>query len=197
MRLSLTDSPAGSRSFALWPALACVGIAIFFMAVAAAFYLPTPRRAFMSDGAPVPWLSSAQLWSIAMLCLVHAAQGTLSRLLSAWLCVAMLVLAFDEQFMLHEWWKFGCVQWLAACEWRVVKELPIILVAVLGVGTAFWLHRELGHRTARRWLWSAIGVGVFAVLLDLKGVRYVGRYEEAFEVLAESLFLGMLIGLRR
>jgi hypothetical protein len=167
------------------------------MLAAAVVYLPTPRRAFMSEGAPVPWLSTAILLLIAALCVAHAVRGTLSRPLAWWLCAAMLVLAADQQFRLHELWKTNCLEWSATCGRRVFAELPMILVAVLGIATAWKLHRELAQPTARAWLWWALGVGVFAVFLDLVGVRYVGRYEKGFEVLAEALFAGMLVGLRR
>jgi hypothetical protein len=192
-----TAAAADARNFAHGPARACVAAAVLLMVLAAFAYLPTPRRAFMSEGAPVPWLSTAILLLIAVLCVAHAVRGTLSRPLALWLCAAMLVLAADQQFRLHELWKTSCLEWTAACGRRVFAELPIILVAVLGIATAWKLHGELEHPSARTWLWWALGVGVFSVFLDLVGVRYVGRYEKGFEVLAEALFAGMLVGLRR
>ena len=119
-----------TRVFAHWPARACVAAAMSLMVVAAIIYLPTPRRAFMSEGAPVPWLSTVILFLIAVLCVAHAVRGTLSRPLALWLCVAMLALAADQQFRLHEMWKTNCVEWSAACGRRVFAELPMILVAV-------------------------------------------------------------------
>lgn len=84
----------------------------------------------MSDFSPAAWLSSAQLLAAAMLAFRLGIDGTLSRKLSAWLALALWVLALDEQFMLHEHWKYGCERWIAVCTYAWVRELPTLLACV-------------------------------------------------------------------
>lgn len=174
-----------------------LGGALAFMAVAAAWYWPTPEFAFLSDNSPVSWLSSAQLWTIALLALRLGTDRSLPVSASFWLGGAMVVLACDEQFMFHEHWKYGCHQWLPACSRRWVAEFPIIVVGVVGAATMVWLHRLLPNRLARGWLWASLAVGGLAIIVDLFGwPTPLVRVEEALEVIAEALFAGTLLGLR-
>lgn len=156
-----------------------------------------PETAFRSDRSPVAWLSSAQLWATLVMAVRLAADGVLSRRLGAWLAAAMAWLAFDEQFMLHEIWKFRCADWTSLCQSQWITELPMLLVGVLGVVTGAWLHRVLSDARARLVLWAAIVCGLFALLVDQAGIPAVlVVYEEGLEVVAEALFLGLLLGLR-
>ena len=174
-----------------------LGGALAFMVVAVIWYWPTPEFAFLSDNSPVSWLSSAQLWSIALLTVRLGTDRSLPVSVSVWLGGAMIVLACDEQFMFHEHWKYGCHQWLPACGHRWGTELPIIAVGVVGAATMVWLHRLLPNRYARGWLWSSLAVGGLAIIVDLfNWPTPLVRAEEALEVLAEALFAGTLLGLR-
>lgn len=174
-----------------------LGGALAFMVAAVIWYWPTPEFAFLSDNSPVSWLSSAQLWAIALLALRLGADRSLPVLASIWLGSAMIVLACDEQFMFHEHWKYGCHQWLSACSHRWVTEFPIIAVGVVGAATMVWLDRLLPNRLARSWLWSSLAVGGLAIIVDLFGwPTPLVRAEEALEVIAEALFAGTLLGLR-
>jgi hypothetical protein len=191
--------PATTRVslYVLWPAVFCFTLAILFMLVAATLYWPVPEVAFMSDNSPVSWLSSAQLWAIALLSLRSAVDRSLPHSLGLWLSVAMIVLAFDEQFMLHEHWKYGCINWWDACRYRWVTEAPMLLVGMAGIATAVWLHFSLQSRAAHILLWCSLSVGGLAIAVDLSGwPRSLVRLEEGMEVIAESLFAGVLLGLR-
>lgn len=186
------------RPFTSWSAVFTLAGALLFMALAAAWYWPTPELAFVSDNSPVSWLSSAQLWAIALVALRLGADRSLPVLASVWLAGAMIVLACDEQFMFHEHWKYGCHQWFDACRsHRWVTEAPILAVAIVGAATIAWLHHLLRDRGCRLWLWSSLVVGALAILLDLTGwFPQLARAEEAFEVVAEALFAGALLGWR-
>jgi hypothetical protein len=185
-----------TASFSLAPgALLLTGSALFLL-VAAILYWPAPEVAFRTDDSPAAWLSSAQLWAAAVLALRLWRERALPAALSLWLCAALMEMAFDEQFMLHEHWKYGCAQWFDACRHAWVTELPMLLVGILGLATVLWLQRGLPTRGARILLWLALGVGLFALVL-----RFTGRpegllaYKAAFLVLAEALFVGTLLGI--
>lgn len=179
------------------PGIAYLLVVVGFMAVAAATSWPLPEVAFRSDNSPVSWLSSAQLWTASMLSLRLVSEGVLPRRLGGWLFVALAGLAFDEQFMFHEQWKFGCSDWFSACRYAWGMELPMLSVCVVGLGTMLVLHRVVSDLRARLQLWSAYLVGAFALFVDLSGMQWlVGLYEEGFEVISEAIFMGLLLGLR-
>ena len=192
------DRSLNLRVFTPWAAGFTLAGAVLFMALAVAWYWPTPELAFVSDNSPVSWLSSAQLWAVAFVALRLGAERSLPALTAAWLGGAMMLLACDEQFMLHEHWKYGCHQWLDACRahhW--VTELPILAVAIAGSATIARLHYLLRDRACRLWLWSSLAVGGLAILLDLTGwPPQLARMEEALEVVSEALFAGALLGWR-
>jgi hypothetical protein len=184
-------------AFVLWPSILYLVVSVLFMLVATARYWPTPEIAFLSDNSPVSWLSSAQLWAIALLAVRLGADRALPLTAAIWLGAAMVVLGFDEQFMLHEHWKYGCINWWDACRHRWVTELPILLIGLLGAAAMVWLHQLLRARAARILLWSSLGVGILAIVVDLFAWPYsLVRLEEGLEVLAEALFTGALLGLR-
>jgi hypothetical protein len=186
-------------AFTPWVAGFTVAGAVLFIALAAAWYWPTPELAFLSDNSPVSWLSSAQLWTIALLSLRLGADRSLPVLTSAWMALAMMLLACDEQFMLHEHWKYGCYEWFDACRnhhW--MTEAPILAVAIAGAATVAHLHCLLRDRGCRLWLWSSLTVASLAILVDLTGwPPNLARLEEVLEVVAEALFAGTLLGWRR
>jgi hypothetical protein len=104
-------------------------------------------------------------------------------------------MAFDEQFLLHEQWKYSCHEWWNACRYRWVTEAPTILVGVVGAATVLVLHGRLPSRPAQLLLWSALAVGGLALVLDLFGWPMpLAPYEEGLEVIAEALFTGVLLG---
>lgn len=158
---------------------------------------PMPEAAFRSDRSPLAWLSSAQLWATLAIVLRLAFDGVLRPRLGAWLVAAMAWLAFDEQFMLHEIWKYRCADWTSLCQERWITELPTLLVGALGAATGVWLHRVVPDVRSRLVLWAAIACGVLALVVDQAGAPVtLVLYEEGLEVLAEALFLGLLLGLQ-
>lgn len=188
---------SASSAFSVWPAVASLGGALVFMLAASVLYWPTPVVAFASDASPVSWLSSAQLWSIALLSLRTSVDRTLPLAMAIWLFVALVLLACDEQFMLHEQWKYGCAAWWGVCRQTWATELPMLAILVFGLATAFRLHGLLVARMARTLLWTSLGIGMLALCVDLLAWPAVWvNYEEALEVLAEAVFIGMLLGLK-
>ncbi|MBC3875185.1 hypothetical protein [Undibacterium flavidum] len=180
----------------LLPLSMSLGAAVIFMLCSFAFYWPSPEIAFRTDDSPVAWLSSAQLWAMAILLLRLWQEKALPRLMCIWLCLAMLGMAFDEQFMLHEHWKYHCVEWMAACSYNWMKELPMLLVGLGGGVTGLILHRYFKHKNQRRLLWSAIAVGIFALYLRfMQQPADLLPYKAALLVLAEALFMGLLFSL--
>lgn len=171
------------------------GVAVF-VGAATALYWPTPEFAFQSDQSPVSWLSSAQLWAMAILSLRLLGERAIPAATAVWLFAAMVLLACDEQFMLHEQWKYGCPQWWSACATGWVRELPMILVGVIGMATVAHLHRVLNVPSARLLLWLALATGLFALGMDLLSwSEALARYEEGFEVAAEAFFAAALLGM--
>lgn len=191
-----TKTQKQTLSAIVFPVSVSLGAAVLFMLASFAFYWPSPEIAFRTDDSPVAWLSSAQMWAMAIFALRLYQDRALPRPLSAWLCLAMLGMAFDEQFMLHEHWKYHCLEWTSACSHTWVRELPMILVALGGSMTGIMLHRCLKQTLARIFLWCAIGVGLFALYL-----RFVQEpadllpYKAALLVLAEALFTGLMFSL--
>ena len=165
-----------------------------FMLLSAWMFYPGWERAFRSDASPVSWLSSALLLTLSVLSLRLRADGSLPRWLASWLALAMFVLALDEQFMFHELWKYRCDELITLCTISWVRELPMLMVALVGTITAVLMHRALPLRLTRYLLWTGIGIGLWAIFVDQVPMPYpIADLEEAFEVLAESLVLAALL----
>ena len=182
--------------FSLLPGMLLIISVLLFMGVAVAMYWPEPEVAFRSDQSPVSWLSSALLLSIAVLSIRQVTDRGLPRLLAVWLGLAIFVLALDEQFMFHEQWKYGCPAWLEACRHDWVKEMPTLLLGIVGLVTAGGLHWALPPGRARLMLWLALATGILALKIDLLGGNTIlAIYEEGLEVLAEAFFAADMLGL--
>ncbi|MNV51440.1 hypothetical protein D3C71_1434910 [compost metagenome] len=176
-----------------------------FLLLSAALFAPSWERAFRSDASPAAWLSSALLLTLAITALRLTAERALPRMLGIWLVLAFGALALDEQFMLHELWKFRCHEWTDACRWSAVREAPLLTVAVVGVFTLAWLHRALSHRSTCGLLWAGFAVGLAAIAVDQWPEVYsqwlwlpqlpplLATLEEALEVVAEALVLAALL----
>lgn len=192
------------------PALLCAVLG--FLLLSAWIFAPGWERAFRSDNSPVAWLSGALLLTLSITALRLTAERGLPRPLGVWLVLAFATLALDEQFMLHELWKFRCHEWTDACRWAAVREAPMLAVAVVGLITLAWLHRTLSHRSTRGLLWAGFAVGVMAIAVDQwpevqpywPGLpelpELLATLEEALEVAAEALVLAALLrqpGVRR
>ena len=188
-----------------WIAPALLGAVLAFLLLSAWVFAPGWERAFRSDNSPASWLSSALLLTLCITALRLTAERCLSWRLGVWLTVAFGALALDEQFMLHELWKFRCHEWLDACRWGVVREAPMLAVAVVGLCTLVWLHGALSHRTTRGWLWAGFAVGLLAIGVDQwpevqphwpwlpELPELLATVEEALEVVAEALVLAALL----
>ncbi|WP_241777044.1 hypothetical protein [Acidovorax sp. Root275] len=158
-----------------------------------------------SDNSPASWLSSALLLTLCITALRLTAERCLPWRLGVWLVLAFGALALDEQFMLHELWKFRCHEWTDACRWSAVREAPMLAVAGVGVVTLAWLHRALSHRSTRGLLWAGFAVGLAAIAVDQwpevqphwpwlpELPELLATLEEALEVVAEALVLGALL----
>ncbi|MDF3032021.1 MAG: hypothetical protein K0R03_2579 [Moraxellaceae bacterium] len=168
-------------------------LALALMLVFAALHWPAWTHSFSSDFSPAAWLSGAQLLAATLLAARLGVEGTLRPAFAVALTLGLLALALDEQFMLHEHWKYGCVDWWRACASAAVRELPTLLVGALGSVFLLMLCRQFAG--AARWLVVAsLGVGLAALAVDLlQPAGLAGLLEEAIEVLAEALFLGALL----
>jgi hypothetical protein len=163
-----------------------VGAALLFMILAAWVAQPWWEYAFLSDDSAVSWLSSALLIANAAVALNLALTRTFHPLLGGGLALALSGLAADEHFLFHEQFKHSVP--------RSIGEAPTILVGVGGIAIVFLLNRSLRAPAARYLIVAAVAVGLFALWVDL-GTPPAGiaRFEEAFEVLAEALFLSGLL----
>jgi hypothetical protein len=107
------------------------------------------------------------------------------------LSATLAFLAIDEQFQLHEQFK-------ATLGASRLRNAPTVLVGVGAVVLFVLFWRRLVTRTARVLFALAVIVGVFALWVDLGSPPLVvGRLEEGFEVIAESLFLCGLVEVAR
>ena len=182
-----------------------LGAVLGFLRKGAGVVAPGWERAFRSDHSPASWLSGALLLALSTTALRLTAERCLPWRLGVWLTLAFAVLAVDEQFMLHELWKFRCHEWTNACRWGAVREAPMIAVAVVGLFSLAWLHRALSHRSTRALLWAGLAVGLAAIGVDQWPEVQAHRswlpelpallvtLEEALEVVAEALVLGALL----
>lgn len=181
------------------------GVALF-VAISLWIYMPWWELALRSDKSPVSWLSSALLFACAALALQPGlAQAAISRGFSVWLAIAMLALSLDEQFMFHEYWKHHCYEWLEWCDAVIegqvdwLGDAPMLVVALVGIATFFKLYRATVNPVARRLVLAALWVGVLLALGTHFGhaggvlPAWFNRFEEVFEVLAESLILCALL----
>jgi len=176
-----------------------------FMLLSAWVFSPHWERAFRSDASPVAWLSGALLLALSTTALRLTSERALPRGLGLCLTLAFAVLAVDEQFMLHELWKFRCHEWADACRWASVREAPMLAVALVGGAMLAWLHQALGHRSTRCLLWAGFAVGLAAIAVDqwpelqphgpwLPALpQWLATLEEALEVVAEALVLAALL----
>jgi hypothetical protein len=162
-----------------------------FMAGAALADWPWWEFAFRSDLSPVSWLSSALLLANAAVALSLTLSASLPRPLGATLSAALAVLALDEQFQLHERLQDSFVA-------GRFGRAPTVAVGIGGVIAAVALIRAITPSAARGLIASGVAVGLFAIWVDLGSPpAMVGAFEEAFEVMAESLFLCGLLELSR
>lgn len=204
LRLS-DNTPGPTPAPHRWVAPALLGAVAGFLLFSAWIFAPGWERAFRSDNSPASWLSSALLLTLCITALRLTAERCLPWRLGAWLVLAFGALTLDEQFMLHELWKFRCHEWTDACRWSAVREAPLLAVAVVGVFTLAWLHRALSHRSTRGLLWAGFAVGLSAIALDQwpevqsqwlwlpQLPPLLATLEEALEVVAEALVLAALL----
>lgn len=166
---------------------------IVFMLVAAWEYSPWWERAFRSDDSPVSWLSSALLVATATLAGKLTSDRVFKPKTGTILTLAMLVLALDEQFQLHERFKFGLAPHWGGERWPWIGDVPTLLVGVGGLLflVRFWF--QIRRQSARVLMFAAVAIGCFALWVDLAAPPSILTVlEEGFEVLAEALFLSAL-----
>lgn len=191
--MTLPPSPAPPPH--AWVASALLAAVAGFLLLSACLFAPSWERALRSDASPAAWLSSALLLTLGVTALRLTAERALPRPLGIWLVLAFSTLALDEQFMLHELWKFRCIEWTRACQSNWVREAPMLAVGVVGAATLAWLHRALTHRSTQALMWTGLLVGLWAIAVD----QWPGMppeletFEEVFEVLAETLVLAALL----
>lgn len=184
-----------ARSRSSWLlALSPLVAAVALMAAFAAARWPLWEQAFYSDQSPAAWLSSAQLVAASVLALRLGAVRDLPRASAVLLASALLWLALDEQFLLHEQWKFGCERGWSGCRFAAVREAPMLAVGVLGSSAVALLWRMVRDGRFRVLIGAALAVGLLAIVVDLgASPAQLIPFEEALEVLAEALFIGALL----
>ena len=153
--------------------------------------LPWWEYAFLSDDSPVSWLSSALLLANAAVALGLAVSKSLTPRLAYPLSAALAMLAIDEQFLFHEQIKdaVGTGPLGDVATWCVGAGGILVVLAVI---------RTTKAAAARGLVAAAVGIGVFALWVDLgTPPALIGSFEEAFEVLAEGVFLCGLLEIAR
>ncbi len=161
------------------------------MTAAALADWPWWEFAFRSDMSPVSWLSSALLLANAAVALSLMLSGSLPRALGTILCAALALLAVDEQFQLHERLQDSFIV-------GRFGRAPTLIVAIGGTIAAAALTRATKSSPVRGLIASGLAMGLLAIWVDLGSPpESIRAFEEAFEVLAESLFLCGLLELSR
>lgn len=172
-----------------------------FSAVSAWAYLPWWERAFRSDGSPLSWLSSSLLFANAVIIARQGIEERLPGILASCLAIALMAMALDEQFLLHEYWKFHCADWTSLChrpsvgqvDW--VGDAPMMLVGGAGLVVFAALLKQARSPGVRVLLITSVTIGVVLALGTHFGRAMnllpppITRFEELFEVIAETLFL--------
>lgn len=182
-----------------WPnALLLIAVSIF-MGLALWSKAPLWELALRSDNTAISWLSSTQLWACAVLVFRLTLERQLPILLGSILCLALMGMALEEQFMYHELWKYSCEDWLSLCRFEWMRELPIRLIGLGGAILFFFLHRVIPQRPLQIQLWLALAIGFLAIAVDQLPIfpARIAVFEEVFEVVAETLFLGLLLSFRQ
>lgn len=170
-----------------------------FMVFAAWQSLPWWEYAFISDNSPVSWLSSALLVACAAVAFSLTLDRSLHRVFGSALTGALVMMAVDEQFMLHEQFQYTYAA-DASTDGAVgaFGHAPTLAVGVVGVAMALWFAWKGPSRTAGRLMFAAVAVGVFSLWVDLgRPPAILAKTEEAYEVLAESLALCALLEVPR
>jgi hypothetical protein len=171
-------------------------LALGFMLVAGLADWPYWQKAFRSDFSSVSWLSSAQLWSLALLSLMLIAIRGLPLGLGGLLVSCFVLLALDEQFQWHELWKYRCIDWLALCRFKLVTEAPLLIVGAGGSALVYLLLQQAPDRRSKLLLLSSLGIGLIALGVDqLPMPAAIAVFEEALEVLAEACWISYLFSL--
>ena len=169
---------------------AVVGGALLFMWAAAWTSQPWWEYAFVSDDSAVSWLSSVLLMANAAVALNLAVTGSLNPAFGGLMSLALAILSTDEQFLFHERFKQSAPAWIG--------NGPTVLVGLGGLGVVAVLIASCRSRAARVLVATAVAIGLFALWVDLgTPPPPVARLEEAFEVVAEALFLCGLLEISR
>lgn len=176
--------------------LAPVLIAIIFILLSTFQAWPFWQQAFRSDHSTISWLSSAQLWSIALVTLLLVKDQRIPFILGSWFFISILLMAMDEQFQFHEQWKYSCDNSVNWCGPAWVKELPIISTGVLGSVSSYYLYHYCMVTFSKMTLVIAVLLGLVAIATDLGfAPNSLNIFEEGFEVLAEAFWLSCLFSL--
>jgi phosphatidylserine synthase len=166
-----------------------MGATSLFMAVAAWREWPWWEYAFLSDGSPVAWLSSALLLANAALALNAASTRVLDPWIGYGVAIGLAIFAIDEQFQLHEQLKAS-----TGPGWQA--NVPIFAIGAVGVAFLFISVRRLRRVRPRALFSAAVLVGLLALWVDVgPAPSALAPLEEGYEVLAESLFLCALLEL--
>ena len=161
-----------------------------FMWTAAWLAQPWWEYAFLSDDSPVSWLSGALLLANAVAALGLTLSGSLPPASGSLLSFALMVLALDEQFLLHERFKEIVPAGLG--------NAPVFAIGSGGLLVLIVLGRAVRPRAARALLQAAVAMGLFALWVDVgHPPALIAQLEEGFEVIAEALFLSGLLEISR
>ena len=160
------------------------------MVIAAWLSHPWWEYAFLSDDSAVSWLSSALLMANAAVALNLALTRALPLAVGSAFAASLAILSADEQFLLHERFKESAPPWLA--------NAPTVLVGIGGGVILVLLSRFVRSQPARWLIATSVALGLFALWVDLGSPPpTIARLEEAFEVVAEALFLSGLLEVSR
>lgn len=155
---------------------------------------PLWESAYFSDGSPLSWLTSVQIYSASILTVQLLINRKISVNLALWMIFSMSYLCLDEQFMLHEQWKYGCYTLTSFCKYTLIREMASLLIVCLGLPTLYLLYQRSNHLLPRRLLLTSAVVAVFSSVVDLvPEFSLFLPIEEGLEVISSAFFLSSLL----
>jgi hypothetical protein len=183
-------------SFSFLPLFIIFIVALVFVLSTLYLYWPS-LVGFESDNTPASWFSSALLFSGIIIFIRLLIERILPIGIGLFLFSAFFVMSLDEQFMLHEYWKFiWSDKVFGHSNNSILKELPMISVGSVGFLATLFLFKILPKQSAFIML-VGFFIGAIALYIDLFADGPILQFEELFEIFAEVFFLSAFLGLKK
>lgn len=175
-----------------WVTAGVIASVCAYVAVVILSAWPHVTGEIIRERSPLGFLSSLLLTAAGAIALAQLLRPAATRRFAV-LAGGLFLLALDERFMGHERLKkliLVNVYDYDKAAMGVVGDLPLVVVALLGLGLLWKLRDEFKARPVRLLLIAAVGCGALSLLFDVATLHPTGQLiEELLELNAETLFL--------